>query len=351
MLPHSAADVLLLQETRLHGDDAISRASNGAARFGWRATLSHAKRTAANASSAGCAVCVKKNIGMRPHPGDVVIDGAQCRFHAAWVGGFLRGGLHCCSIYLKDSEGASETNLGLLQEVAMFLSCLRGPWIVGGDWNMTPETLSSTRFASAVRGIIIAPESPTCNQSVYDYFLISEGLLPCVAGVSRVDDAGLNPHWPARLYLRTGARRHLVRQLVRPLKVPAVIPHGPVGPGLDYTDARPTSVSQQVVNDCMAAWYAKARREWAHLCCQDDRDRAHRFKWAPAVGAIAAPSCGFSKQATFWRSLARRFQEVCALLSRLNSTSCSLIVRHVVKAWDAFAALSDPSHATTPTRA
>ena len=62
---------------------------------------------------------------MTPHPSDVIIEAARCRFHAAWVGGFLRGGIHCCSIYLKDSEGASETNLNLLQEVAAFISCLR----------------------------------------------------------------------------------------------------------------------------------------------------------------------------------------------------------------------------------
>ena len=120
------------------------------------------------------------------------IAAAPSRRHArGYAGGFLRGGLHCCSIYLKDSEGASETNLNLLQEVAIFLSCLRGPWIVGGDWNMSPAVLASTQFLSMVRGVIVAPTAPTCNNSVYDYFVVSEGLLPSVAGVARVDDVGL----------------------------------------------------------------------------------------------------------------------------------------------------------------
>ena len=68
---------------------------------------------------------------MHPHPAEVLRDGTRHRFHAAWVSGFLRGGLHCCSIYLKDSEGASETNMHLLHEAATFLSCLKGPWIIG----------------------------------------------------------------------------------------------------------------------------------------------------------------------------------------------------------------------------
>ena len=156
----------------------------------------------------------------------------------------MRGGVHCCSVYLKDSEGASETNLQLLQEIAIFLSCLKGPWIIGGDWNMSPQILESTNFTAMVRGVIVAPAAPTCNGAVYDYFVISEGLQPCVAGVARVDDAGLNPHWPARIYLRSDARRHLVRQLVRPRKIPGQLPDGPLPPAPDYTEATPSHVNE-----------------------------------------------------------------------------------------------------------
>ena len=169
------------------------------------------------------------------------------------MGGVLRGGLHCCLLYLKDSEGASETNLNLLQEVAAFLSCLTGPWIIGGDWNMSPQTLETTNFAAMVRGVIVAPSSPTCNGSTYDYFVVSEGLRPCVAGIARIDDSGLNPHWPVRLYLRSNARRHLVRQLVRPCKVPGVLPCGPKPAAPDYADATPAHVAQQEIDRCMQA--------------------------------------------------------------------------------------------------
>ena len=70
---------------------------------------------------------------MSPHPDAAMNEAYHCRFKAAWIGGLLRGGFHCASIYLKDSEGPSERNLKFLQEVAIFLSCLKGPWIIGGD--------------------------------------------------------------------------------------------------------------------------------------------------------------------------------------------------------------------------
>ena len=92
---------------------------------------------------------------------------------------------------------------------------------------------------------------------------------------------------------------------------------------------------------CMAAWYAKAHLEWKHLRSHDshcrvdelDLDLAHSFKWTPAVGPVATPACGFSKKATFWRSLARRFEEVAVLLVRASSATTLILLRHVVKAW------------------
>ena len=347
VLPRSVADIVLLQETRIHNKDALVRAANAATACGWRAVFAPALRTGFNSSSAGCAVCTKKGIGMHPHAVDIIQEGSRCRFKAAWVGGVLRGGIHCCSVYLKDSVGASETNLNLLQEVATFLSCVKGPWVIGGDWNMSPQLLESTQFLSMVHGVIVAPDSPTCNGSIYDYFVISEGLLPAVAGIARIDDAGLSPHWPTRLYLRSDARRHLVRQLVRPRKVPGLLPCGPTTPVPDYSDATPSSVSQSEVDTCMSVWYSKAREEWHALTAHETSHRVlssyvasdARFKWSPAAGAIATPGTGATRSATHWRSVARRFQEVANLLERPTADKAALISRHLSKVWRS---LEDP---------
>ena len=273
--------------------------------------------------SAGCAVCVKKGVGMSPHPDAAMNEASQCRFKASWIGGLLRGGFHCASIYLKDSEGASERNLNLLQEVAIFLSCLKGPWIIGGDWNMAPQVLERTQFVNMVRGVVVAPSAPTCNASVYDYFVVSEGLLPAVAGVARIEDAGLNPHWPVRLYLRGDARKHLVRQLIRPAKIPGVLPHGPSLCPPSYENATPSHVSHEVIDKCTSAWYENARKELRHLMMDERKhassetqgvndNRDSRFKWVPAAGAIANSGYGFSSSAHSMRGLGAIHLQVCA---------------------------------------
>eukprot|EP00973_Karenia_brevis_P017249 2368142-Karenia_brevis.AAC.1 len=53
---------------------------------------------------------------------------------------------------------------------------LRGPWVLGGDWNITPELLATTNWLKVVGGVIVAPKSATCNGSVYDFFVVSRGL-------------------------------------------------------------------------------------------------------------------------------------------------------------------------------
>ena len=50
------------------------------------------------------------------------------------------------SIYLKDSEGLSETNMLLLEEASVALNSLKGPWVVGGDWNLFPDELHNSKW-------------------------------------------------------------------------------------------------------------------------------------------------------------------------------------------------------------
>ena len=58
------------------------------------------------------------------------------------------------TIYLKDSEGLSETNVLLLEETVVALNALKGPWIVGGDWNINPDLLRSSEWLDMVGGVL-----------------------------------------------------------------------------------------------------------------------------------------------------------------------------------------------------
>ena len=48
--------------------------------------------------------------------------------------------------------GLSPANLDLLQEVAGLLEQLEGPWLIGGDFNRTPELLQESGWLQLVRG-------------------------------------------------------------------------------------------------------------------------------------------------------------------------------------------------------
>ena len=129
-----------------------------------------------------------------------------------------RGGIHLVSVYLWNGEGLSKRNLDLLHCLAQVLTTLDGPWILGGDFNLTPELLGECGWLQLARGVAFAPDLPTCNEKVYDFFVVSEGLAPAVFCVRTLEDGGFNPHSPVRMLLHARPRRFRVRQLAAPKK-------------------------------------------------------------------------------------------------------------------------------------
>ena len=82
-----------------------------------------------------------------------------------------------------------------------------------------------------------------------------------VAGVDRINNAELTPQSPARIYLKSNARRPLVRQLVRPRKVRAELAFGPGKEPSSYDSATPKTVEKHAINACLCNWFATARIE------------------------------------------------------------------------------------------
>ena len=87
-------------------------------------------------------------------------------------------------------KGLSEANQEILEEVFAVVAALADPWIVMGDFNLRPKALSESRWLSMVKGVICATPLPTCNDSVYDFFVVHKSLAHAVAGDQRVDDGG-----------------------------------------------------------------------------------------------------------------------------------------------------------------
>ena len=78
--------------------------------------------------------------------GGVGGEGGSPSPQGVWVAAVCRGGVAVGSVWLKDSEGLSDFNMYLLGRVAQRLAGLRMPWVLGGDWNPTPELLTKSGF-------------------------------------------------------------------------------------------------------------------------------------------------------------------------------------------------------------
>ena len=57
----------------------------------------------------------------------------------------------------REGEGLTPRNLNLLQAVAEMTRRLRGPWLLGGDFNLAPEILRQSGWLDLSTGGIIQP--------------------------------------------------------------------------------------------------------------------------------------------------------------------------------------------------
>ena len=169
----------------------------------------------------------KKGIGIAPILPKSIPDEARYRISGAWIGAVLKGGIYSFTVYLRHSEGLSPENMVLLDYTAAALGALKGPWVIGGDWNLSPQVLADSKWLQIVDGVVFATQLDTCNDNVYDFFVVHRSIAQAVVGVQRLQDGNLNPHWVTRLLIRGDARRLPVRKLVKAPMVPGFLPKGP----------------------------------------------------------------------------------------------------------------------------
>ena len=159
--------------------------------------------------------------------------------------------------------------MSILQVISTALTKLRGPWILGGDWNVPPETLVNSGWVESIGGIIVAPKGHTCNSSTYDYFVVAKCFSHAIRGIQIIDDSTFQPHRPVRLLVDGNARRKMVQRIKKPSKILGVLPHGPSCKPMDY----PTfALVKEDVHFAIGEWYDSARHELRSLSAfQGDR--------------------------------------------------------------------------------
>ena len=339
-LKRSNSDVLAVQEVRISSLERLDAASNEARRLGWNPILSPALKAGGNMSSGGGAVLARKGTGVKQVCKNSIPEAMQHRLACTWVDCILKGGVNFLNVYLKDSEGLSETNKLLLETGAGVLNGLKGPWIAQGDWNMPPETLAASKWLEMVDGVIFATQLPTCHDNVYDYFVVHKSLADAVIGVQRLQDGGLNPHWMTRLILKGNAKRFAVRQLVRPGKIQGIFPHGPAKQAPDYQPVFDKANKDQL--DAGAKdWIKLARQEWSEIAGEELQFKECRFKWTSAVSRTASPWDGSTATSLAWRCLARRAGDIPRLLARVpwQKVHFDAVTGHLLAASKASASL------------
>jgi len=325
------ADYVALQESRVSSENGILKLKREARNLGWNGVADPAWASPAGAGSGGCAVFARRGTGVAQPPGLQVPEGLRHRIVVAWAAGLLPGGVHIISIYLIDGAGLNEENLEILHQVSAILRQLKGPWIIAGDWNVDYATIAASRWPELVRGTIVAPALPTCFSSTYDFFIVSEGLAHVVAGIARIDDAGLYPRKPVRLYVHSACRRFMTRQLARPARVDGVLPAGPLPRPRCPEQYYPTEVTMEAVDVAAAKWFYEAKAEWASLSCTEPDTSGPRFRWRPAVGPRAAAQAGATAQAAFWRNAARRLDECASAVQHAVDDAGTIARKHLEK--------------------
>ena len=108
----------------------------------------------------------------------------------------------------------------------------------------------------------------------------------------------------------------MVRKLLRPDRIPGVLPYGPLPEPAGLANALTKSVDIDTLNDSASRWLAAARGEWASLLGEAPVIGQPRFAWQPALGPKAMEQAGAYALPCFWRSVARRVDEMAAVLDR-----------------------------------
>ena len=170
---------LLNQEHHARGDEWVDLKLS-ARKAGWNLVGAMAAPTKGSQGRAGAAIATRTafHTGLtKDSREDISTDEAPGRCASIWVDGIVRGGVLIISIYLFDSEGLTQRNRAILSRAGEIIRKHGGPWIIGGDFNCTPQDLQGEMgsWLKQIGGEIRAPGNLTCRTATggrtIDFFI------------------------------------------------------------------------------------------------------------------------------------------------------------------------------------
>jgi hypothetical protein len=151
-----------------------------------------------------------------------------------WSACMIRGqarDLVVITLYLKDGEGMSPTNLARLGQVHGLLKSIKVPWIILGDFNMGPAILDQGGFLDLIGGSVITAENgaSTCTTgkgSLLDYAVARKDIADSIQ-VSQDLEAPWSPHVGLKVSIQVGAWKDKIWKLAHPKHLPGGRSFGP----------------------------------------------------------------------------------------------------------------------------
>ena len=160
-LRHTSADFVFAQEVRVT-HESCRDLEESMRHDGWKLAIQPCVFADKGGLSAGTAVACRKHIGMREG-----LEAASAwreldgRFQAKWIGAVCKGGLYGATCYMHSKVGIrAKINLDMLHAMAAVLRQCGEAWVLGGDFNTTPQELRAIGLAWTSLGGSSASQKP-----------------------------------------------------------------------------------------------------------------------------------------------------------------------------------------------
>ncbi len=204
------AHVVLAQETRI-GGEKMNQVSQWALRKGWKMLATEATIGPKGGNSAGAAIFVRAELGMRmpPRGNNVVTEG---RAVTAVVDAPGYRPTLLASVYLNHGQGMSIENRRILASLASHIEAQGERWqvVVGGDFNVEPTEIANSELHEHLGMTIVYPAGKrgTCRtrttKRIYVFFLVSAPLATAIGDVKTIEGSNIKTTHPPASPLSRG---------------------------------------------------------------------------------------------------------------------------------------------------
>jgi len=224
-------DAVCIQETMRFGESLAYSLVEGN-NAGYHTAMNPCYRTAKGGMSGGVAISSLWKHGLTELAiTDIVSIPTAHRFIFRHFHGFARGGIGIGSVYLESAVGMNSNNDALMRSIAGFVKAWGRPFVLAGDWNMSPKDLRDSGWPELLNAVVICTDEHTYeaagHTSELDFFLVEKSIAHAVDACEVKDEVSVSKHRLVCLELRGDFKEKKVMRMRKPRPLPTFPPSGP----------------------------------------------------------------------------------------------------------------------------